>query len=228
MPKKRMTADEWHRCPRSDWMLLPLHEWSLANPATAAWLDRKLRLYTVACCRQHWDLFETDLFQRAVDAAERLANGRADQDQLASLYDAIMALPTPNAQSHCIEELTLRLIRESGIKCALAAALALGSITGWDNFQAVAEAQAPLLRCVVGNPFRPLVFDPRWRTPAVVEIAEAIDTDRTFDRMPILADALEDAACNYAEVLSHCRNDGPHVHGCWVIDELLGKSILHH
>lgn len=38
------------------------------------------------------------------------------------------------------------------------------------------------------------------------------------------ADALEEAGCDNAEVLSHCRGDGPHVRGCWVVDMLLGKS----
>lgn len=217
---RRVTADEWGRCPRSDWMLLPLHEWSLANPASAGWLDRKLRLYAVACCRQRWDLFEIDLFRRAVDAAERLADGRADQQELATLYDAIMAYPTPNAQSHCIESMTLKLIRERGMHCAAATMTNLGLATGSDDFEAIVEVQAFLLRCAIGNPFRPAVFAPLWRTPAVVEIAEAIYTDRAFDRMPILADALEDAACNNIEILAHCRDGGPHARGCWVIDKL--------
>ena len=43
-------------------------------------------------------------------------------------------------------------------------------------------------------------------------------------RVAILADALEDAGCDDAEVLAHCRGDGPHVRGCWLIDMLLGKG----
>jgi hypothetical protein len=42
--------------------------------------------------------------------------------------------------------------------------------------------------------------------------------------MPILADALQDAGCDHADILDHCRGDGPHVRGCWVVDLLLGKS----
>ena len=41
--------------------------------------------------------------------------------------------------------------------------------------------------------------------------------------MPILADALQDAGCTNEDVLTHCRGDGPHVRGCWVVDLLLGK-----
>jgi hypothetical protein len=47
---------------------------------------------------------------------------------------------------------------------------------------------------------------------------------RDFSAMPILADALQDAGCDDPGVLAHCRDAGPHVRGCWVIDLLLGKE----
>ncbi len=80
------------------------------------------------------------------------------------------------------------------------------------------------IRDVFGNPFRPVVADPAWLTPTTVAIATAIYADRAFDRMPILADALEEAGCVNADVLLHCRGGGPHVRGCWVVDLLLGKE----
>lgn len=43
-------------------------------------------------------------------------------------------------------------------------------------------------------------------------------------QLAILADALEDAGCDNADILDHCRSDGPHVRGCWVVDLLLGKE----
>ncbi|HET6572444.1 MAG TPA: hypothetical protein VFG68_02490 [Fimbriiglobus sp.] len=82
---------------------------------------------------------------------------------------------------------------------------------------------AALLRCIVGYPFRPVACDPSWRTSTVVGLAEAIYADRVFDRLPILADALEDAGCTHPDVLAHCRGDGPHARGCWVVDLILGK-----
>src|SRR5205085_12433942 len=81
--------------------------------------------------------------------------------------------------------------------------------------------QAALLRDIVGNPFRPVALDPAWRTAAVVGLAEAIYAGRAFDRLPILADALEDAGCDNPDVLAHCRGPGPHVRGCWVVDLIL-------
>jgi hypothetical protein len=47
---------------------------------------------------------------------------------------------------------------------------------------------------------------------------------RDFSVMPILADALQDAGCDNEDILSHCRGDGPHVRGCWVVDLVLGKE----
>jgi hypothetical protein len=81
-----------------------------------------------------------------------------------------------------------------------------------------------LLLDVFGNPFRPVAVDPAWRTPDVITLAEGIYADRASDRMPILADALQDAGCDNEDVLSHCRGGGPHVRGCWVVDLVLGKE----
>jgi hypothetical protein len=47
---------------------------------------------------------------------------------------------------------------------------------------------------------------------------------RDFTAMPILADALQDAGCDDADILTHCRGDGPHVRGCWVVDLVLDRG----
>ncbi|HET6575012.1 MAG TPA: hypothetical protein VFG68_15505 [Fimbriiglobus sp.] len=81
-----------------------------------------------------------------------------------------------------------------------------------------------LLRDIFGNPFRPIAFDPSWRTSTAVGLARQMYESRDFSTMPILADALEEAGCDEPPVLAHCRGDGPHVRGCWVVDLVLGKS----
>jgi len=90
-----------------------------------------------------------------------------------------------------------------------------------ENEQAI---MAALLLDVVGNPFRPVTADPAWLTSDDVALAEGIYQERAFDRMPILADALQDAGCDNEDVLNHCRSEGPHVRGCWVIDLLTGRT----
>jgi hypothetical protein len=84
-----------------------------------------------------------------------------------------------------------------------------------------------LLQDIFGNPFRPITIDPSWLTwndGTVRKIAQAIYEERAFDRMPILADALEEAGCTNADIRNHCRRSGEHVRGCWVVDLLLRKS----
>jgi hypothetical protein len=100
------------------------------------------------------------------------------------------------------------------------------------NEQATVEsfegrAQVSVLRDIVGNPSCPRTVNRAWSTwneCTVTRIARSIYDERAFDRMPILADALEDAGCNDADILAHCRGPGPHVRGCWVVDLILGKK----
>src|SRR5262249_21292895 len=84
--------------------------------------------------------------------------------------------------------------------------------------------QCDLLRDIFGNPFRPVSLNPSWLTPPVVALAEGIYADRAFDRLPILADAIQDAGCENADLLGHCRGPGPHARGCWAVDLVLGKE----
>jgi hypothetical protein len=100
-----------------------------------------------------------------------------------------------------------------------------GSIYG-DGFAQNAPAVAhQLLIDIFGNPFRPVAFDPAWRSESAVALARTAYESRNFTLLPILADALEEAGCDHADILSHCRQpDGVHVRGCWVVDLVLGKS----
>jgi hypothetical protein len=63
-----------------------------------------------------------------------------------------------------------------------------------------------------------------WRSSVGILLAQGIYADRAFDRLPILADALEEAGCTDAVMLAHCRGPGPHVRGCWAVDLILGKE----
>jgi hypothetical protein len=63
-------------------------------------------------------------------------------------------------------------------------------------------------------------FSPTWLTEPVVALREGILADRAFDRLPILADALEEAGCDNWSVLDHLREGDDHSHMCWVLDVL--------
>jgi hypothetical protein len=73
----------------------------------------------------------------------------------------------------------------------------------------------PVLRETVGNPFRHVAVTPGRRMITAVAVARHIYDSGDFDRLSLLADALEDAGCTDAELLGHLRSPGPHVRGCW-------------
>jgi hypothetical protein len=218
---------------------------------------RKLRLFACACCRRAWHLIPTQA-HRAVEAAERYADGLADAEEL---YLARMAAENAaeDAVATAVEAAqeaaasaafsVLNALRNDGEQAAeysaanVASAIyhvtsAISESVIDDPFIAASEPaakaraveqseQAEILREIVGNPFRVIAALPHvlfWNDGTIPKLAEGIYTDRAFDRLPILADALEDAGCDSANILAHCRGPGPHVRGCWVVDLLLGKE----
>jgi hypothetical protein len=90
--------------------------------------------------------------------------------------------------------------------------------------EAELRAQAALVRDVFGHPFQSVAIDLAWLTPTVVQFAQRAYDDRASDRLPILADDLEEAGCTNTTILGHCRGPGPHVRGCWVVDLCLGLN----
>ncbi len=98
------------------------------------------------------------------------------------------------------------------------------SFEEWDHSKALPGQVAEIMRDVVGNPFRPVTFSPEWRTTTAVALARRMYRSRDFGAMPVLADALQDAGCDSADILGHCRGPGPHVRGCWVTDLILSAD----
>jgi hypothetical protein len=89
------------------------------------------------------------------------------------------------------------------------------------------KLRCDLLRDIFGNPFRPVALDPAWlawRGRTIPKLARAIYDERAFDRLPILADALEEAGCTDADLLGHLRLPAVHVRGCFAVDAVLRKE----
>jgi len=206
--------------------------------------DRKLRLFAVACCRRMWGFLTDERSQRAVNVAELFAEGLiseqefeeprwravdaysacSDQDDhtaenLARVAAADAACSVCWDDSHPTEEEEAYGAARATCRCFLRALAHTTADAAQEN-----SAQVALLRCIFRNPFRPVAIDPTWLAPTVKQVAEAIYTERAFDRLPVLADALTDAGCNNADMLSHCRGPGPHTRGCWAVDLVLGKE----
>ena len=85
------------------------------------------------------------------------------------------------------------------------------------------EALARVVRDLFAYPFGPDPFRDDWLTTTVVALAGTIDARGSFEDMPILGDALEDAGCMDECVLRHCRHESCHFRGCWVLDSLLRR-----
>jgi hypothetical protein len=127
----------------------------------------------------------------------------------------------PDARTYSVSE-AASLVALKGISLVLAAATqARIAVETRDEPQ---RDQASLFRDIFGNPFRPVAFDPEWQTTTALALARGIYDDRAFDRLPILADALQDAGCDSDDLLNHLRGPGPHVRGCWALDLVLGKE----
>ncbi len=81
------------------------------------------------------------------------------------------------------------------------------------------------MRGIYGNPFRPVMFSPAWRTDTAVSLARGMYESRDFSAMPILADALQDTGCDNDDIRKHCRGSNQvHVRGCWVVDVVLRRE----
>lgn len=203
---------------------------------------RKRRLIACASCRLIWPLMADERLRRAVEVAEAFADGLADVGDLARAREPALALGLAEGEilgrtrSDMPEWAALRDSWRAAHAAACAAEEEFGipgnachyaAQDGGKGRDTEDAGQAELLREILGNPLRQVAVDPIWRhrnNGTVRKLAQAIYDERAFERMPILADALEDAGCLDEEFLSHCREPGQHVRGCWLLDLVLGKD----
>jgi hypothetical protein len=176
---------------------------------------RKLRLFACAACRRIWHVIADERSRAAVEVSERYADGLADQAEL------MAAAARATLVADAAEE-----AKPFGWNAARTAALAATTVEVAAERAACAAADGDLVRCIFGNPFRPVSLDRSWLLgsgPPIASLAAAFSEGRAPDTIPVLADALEEAGCPSPEVLDHLRGPGRHARGCWVIDLILGK-----
>ena len=204
-----LTSDEWET-------LLNSLDLGLSN-------ERKARLYACACCHRIKHNF-TERGLHALATAERFADGQANREDLLAIRPEPQHLSddfgTDRLSSHAACFVVFFWEAPSNfLSAALYAALAAD-----EGSEVERRYQAALVREIFGNPFRPVAFDPAWRTDTAVAVARQMYDSRNFGAMPILADALQDAGCEDEHILAHCRDtSAPHVRGCWVCDLVLAK-----
>jgi len=190
--------------------------------------DRKLRLFAAAVFGRLLRLLPDPRQRRGVEVLEQVAEGAVPRSACRAVTAEVrQAIPRnewvadapPADDPHFIALMLYREFCSSSIAIhAVQAAAGLADGAGEQH------EQARLLRCIVGNPLRPVAAGPDLLTSTAVSLARAIYENRAFDLLPILADSMQDAGCESVEVLTHCRDGGPHARGCWVVDLLLGKE----
>ena len=268
--------------------------------------DRKWRMFAIACCHRIWYLLTDARSRKAVQVAERYADGKATAAEFESARSAADEAEceakraewcaeaeadfrlTPEYCAVCARLFAANAVRSALSRCASApdsecaprralssywAVAALESATRATVYatlpspgatpraeaSATVEAvrrsarreQAAILLDLFGDQFGALSCESRWlpwadgserwslvpsasqvrvepgwlewKGGAVRKAAQALYEERAFDRLPDLADALEDAGCTEPSMLSHSRGPGGHVRGCWVVDRLLDR-----
>jgi hypothetical protein len=144
--------------------------------------DRKLRLFAVACCRRLPHVLADEWCRSAVEVAERYAEGRAGGAELTAAQDAT-------------KDVSNRQGTDSPAACAVASdadeaarmASLFASVDSDAGREEEAAAQAALLRCILGDHFRPAPFSPMWRTDTAASLARQMYDSANFSAMPILA-----------------------------------------
>jgi hypothetical protein len=194
--------------------------------------DRKLRLFAVASFGRLVALLPDPRQRRGIAVLEQLAEGAITKAECRGVTAEVrQAIPRdewaagmpPTDDPHYIALMLYREFCSSSI-----AVHAIQATAGLADGAGEQHQQARLMRDIAGPcPFRPVPADAswlRWNDGTVVKLAQAIYDERAFDRLPVLADALEEAGCHDDDMLAHCRQPGEHVRGCWVVDLLLGKE----
>ncbi len=208
-----MTAKQWLACT---------DPFVLFTAAGDRATERKVRLFCVACCRQVLHLAPAAR-QKSAEALLKVAERFADVEPTkAERLKAEKRAERSYSMVHAA--LAVRCTAGDTYYAARhAAEFAEGETEG--GYDAVQAVQAELARDILGpRTPRPSAIRPDWLTSTVVALAAGIYAERAFDRLPILADALQDAGCDSEEILGHCRVPGPHGRGCWVVDLVLGKE----
>ncbi len=208
---------------------------------------RKVQLMAAGFCR----MLDADMTAAALQALyvlEDYAHGRVADDTFVAVRETFWK----DCESSVLEGRTYSA--RGAVDCALHPDIVAGTRRSlWfvleylastpgrrREFEAAAACRhiCAIIREIAGNPFRPWTHAPAFAGGGLVQpdgltvpvtstmrgLAEAIDVGRYFERLPILADALEEGGVTDAELLAHCRDGTNHLPGCWAVDVVLGRS----
>ena len=223
-----MTEAKWLACRTSRTMLV-----FLRGKLTV----RQSLLIGCGCCRIFWSEITHREFRNTLPILERMVDGIASKKDIAegrraaNLFMEMCAgaeYGVPRRFKTQVARCGAWIVNELYSSDKWEAWSVAESLENWlvqNNSRSEAVLLPRIVREIFGNPFRPVFFDPMWRTSDVMLLAKGIYDERAYDRMPILADALQDADCDSDDILTHLRDaTAMHVRGCWALDLVLGKE----
>lgn len=143
--------------------------------------------------------------RRAVEVAERFADGEATEAERRTA-DADATQAACDADPSTFADV------------AMWVAEIYPAASGWPYYEQLRRsvegiglppaAQADLLRCIFGNPYRNVELPAgALFSPTVLAISRRAYAERDFAALPVLADALGEAGCADAGLLGHLRAD---------------------
>jgi hypothetical protein len=186
---------------------------------------RLRRLFAVALGRRAWDRLIIPEIRAAVEVSERYADGQASEDERLRAFAAAGAAAA--AQDEMWPWVYQVVAADDTTIADPEVAFASYHWELASDRAAEGAAMTELWDDIFGIPDR-LMEGPRlesaWLSPTALSLARRIYAERAFDRLPTLAERLEEAGCGREQILAHCRSPGLHARGCWVVDLLLGNA----
>jgi hypothetical protein len=182
-----MTEQEWLACTEPGIMLQFLR--SKAS-------DRKLRLFACASARGIWRFFPGERTRSVVAVSEKYADGLVTKADLKAARKEASRCEYFTAHANALDaaietafsaaEDAKHLALEMPVERAIIDGYPTDTPAGVKIAKEVRFHQCAFIRDIF-TPFRPTTVDPSWLTSTVTSLAQAIYTDRSFDRLPILA-----------------------------------------
>jgi hypothetical protein len=233
----------------SDWLSRDWHQMLGYLDEHQIGSDRRWRLLGCGVARSMWDMTTEPVCREAVHAAEQWADGEITAAVAEQIQESASMVAWPNPQeaapytADLVASETIRLDTGADAMwygawlCGMAweAIAALDRPTyevrlpRWkretaaiitDIFGAILSSAKPLASGLLAQNDRRIMLLGQAAYDGRILPSGHLD----LTRLAVLADALEEADCDNADILSHLRGPGPHVRGCWVVDLLTGRA----
>ena len=220
-PPTRMTERDWQTSTDPLGMLDELFPQRGVDSTEPQ--PRKSRLYLIACAGRSWAALP-GVCRAVVALAGGVYAGReTDRGLRDEVYPHAEALVHCRGEADAVNAIGRALVDLGHAGAADVWADADAEPERWSGFAHLAFYpfyrstpnyrrvpaelhSAGLLREVFGNPTaRRPPLDPAWRSENAVRLAARCLADGDFSVLPILADALQDAGCDRADMLDHLR-----------------------